>query len=65
MIAFTCPTCGRRHQVEQLEQATNRPFCCQRCRDIDLGRWLNEEYVISDPLPESPDVPDPDTEPAG
>ncbi|MCH7720053.1 MAG: DNA gyrase inhibitor YacG, partial [Planctomycetes bacterium] len=36
MIAFTCPTCGRRYQVEQLEEATNRAFCCQRCRDIDL-----------------------------
>ena len=64
MIQFTCPTCGRHHQVEQLDEATNRPFCCQRCRDIDLGRWLNEEYVISDPLPDSPDVPDADAESA-
>ena len=26
-----------------------RPFCSQRCKDIDLGRWLNEEYFISRP----------------
>jgi len=25
------------------------PFCCERCRQIDLGRWLNEEMTL--PLP--------------
>ena len=29
--------------------AKSRPFCSQRCKDIDLGRWLNEEYAISRP----------------
>lgn len=24
------------------------PFCSSRCRTIDLGRWLNEEYSFSD-----------------
>jgi endogenous inhibitor of DNA gyrase (YacG/DUF329 family) len=22
------------------------PFCSDRCRLIDLGRWLGEEYVV-------------------
>jgi endogenous inhibitor of DNA gyrase (YacG/DUF329 family) len=22
------------------------PFCCQRCRLIDLGRWLDEKQGI-------------------
>lgn len=22
------------------------PFCSQRCRLVDLGRWLNESYSI-------------------
>jgi endogenous inhibitor of DNA gyrase (YacG/DUF329 family) len=22
------------------------PFCSQRCRQIDLGRWLNEEQRV-------------------
>ena len=22
------------------------PFCCDRCRRIDLGRWLGEEYSL-------------------
>jgi endogenous inhibitor of DNA gyrase (YacG/DUF329 family) len=23
------------------------PFCSKRCRTIDLGRWLGEEYKLS------------------
>ncbi len=30
----------------------NFPFCSKRCKSIDLGKWLNEEYCISTPLPE-------------
>ncbi len=26
------------------------PFCSSRCKMIDLGQWLNEEYRISEPL---------------
>lgn len=24
-----------------------RPFCSQRCQQIDLGRWLGENYRIA------------------
>jgi len=27
------------------------PFCSHRCKLIDLGKWLGEEYTISGPLP--------------
>ena len=23
-----------------------RPFCSARCKQIDLGRWLNESYRV-------------------
>jgi len=23
-----------------------RPFCSQRCRDVDLSRWLGDGYAI-------------------
>ena len=23
-----------------------RPFCSKRCADLDLGKWLNEDYRI-------------------
>lgn len=27
-----------------------RPFCSWRCKQIDLGNWLSQKYVISEPL---------------
>ena len=24
----------------------HKPFCSLRCKDIDLGKWLNEKYRI-------------------
>jgi hypothetical protein len=26
------------------------PFCSERCKLVDLGKWLGEEYRISEPL---------------
>jgi len=31
------------------------PFCSARCREIDLGNWAMEKYVISTPAPMDPD----------
>jgi len=31
----------------------NFPFCSARCKAADLAKWLNEEYAISTPLPET------------
>jgi hypothetical protein len=41
--SLRCPTCN-----EWFEQESARaiPFCSERCRVIDLGRWLNEEYSL-------------------
>ncbi len=35
------------------------PFCSDRCRLIDLGKWASGAYVISAPLndPETDDSP--------
>ncbi|MFW1676767.1 DNA gyrase inhibitor YacG [Pontibacter sp. JAM-7] len=39
-----CPSCGKK----SLWTTDNpfRPFCCERCKLIDLGAWANEEYQI-------------------
>jgi len=39
-----CPTC----QTEKEWSSDNafRPFCCERCKLIDLGAWANESHVI-------------------
>ncbi|HEU0122320.1 MAG TPA: DNA gyrase inhibitor YacG [Bryobacteraceae bacterium] len=26
------------------------PFCSERCKEIDLGNWATEKYVIPEPL---------------
>ena len=42
-----CPHC-RRPSVQRF-----RPFCCKRCADIDLNRWLSGVYAV--PAVESDD----------
>ncbi len=34
-------------------QPRYRPFCSQRCADIDLGSWFNGSYRV--PTSEAPD----------
>lgn len=38
-----CPQCRR--QV-LWENNPYRPFCSERCRLIDLGKWAEEQYAI-------------------
>ena len=40
-----CPTCDM--LVESDPANKFLPFCGQRCRLIDLGRWLNEEHRLT------------------
>ncbi|MBA2526764.1 MAG: DNA gyrase inhibitor YacG [Pyrinomonadaceae bacterium] len=59
-----CPTCGK--PVERKGNSF-RPFCSERCKMVDLGRWVNEEYRVSGkPIPsdsaEAPDAPKDSTE---
>lgn len=44
MATARCPTCNRQFDV-QLTEAM--PFCSERCRQIDLGRWLDEQNSIT------------------
>ncbi len=37
------------------------PFCCERCKLIDLGNWASEKYVISTPI-QPTDSEDPETD---
>lgn len=41
-----CPTC--RKDVEWSATSKFRPFCCKRCRLIDLGEWASENHSIPD-----------------
>ncbi|WP_295894203.1 DNA gyrase inhibitor YacG [uncultured Bartonella sp.] len=35
-----CPECGKPSTREAY------PFCSERCRAIDLNRWLNGAYIL-------------------
>ena len=39
-----CPTCGK--PVQWRPENSFRPFCCERCKLIDLGAWANESYKV-------------------
>jgi len=41
-----CPTCGSL----VTEKDENLPFCSDRCRAIDLGKWASGGYRISSPI---------------
>lgn len=47
MIKVTCPICGRVMQGQSRGEWPAFPFCSERCRLIDLGRWLGGNYRIT------------------
>ena len=54
-----CAICSRPVQERY------KPFCSQRCANIDLGRWLNEAYRIPAKLEVDNDEDVPDQAPKG
>ncbi len=44
-LHVSCPTCKK--GFEWNKTARWRPFCSERCRLIDLGQWLDEDYRIA------------------
>ena len=52
-ISLRCPICRK----IVLRSEAEFPFCSERCRLIDLGKWASGGYVISTPLndPETDD----------
>ena len=45
-----CPHCG----TEMRWDTSNRfrPFCSERCKLIDLGKWASEDYRVAQPADE-------------
>lgn len=42
-----CPICGK---PTTLDAKPVGMFCSERCKLVDLGRWLGEDYKMSEPL---------------
>ncbi len=52
--ALLCPTCRK------VVPATGEdfPFCSDRCRVLDLGKWASGDYKISTPIVSPEEDPD-------
>jgi len=46
VLSLRCPTC----KTIVLRDAEHFPFCSDRCRLIDLGKWASGAYRISSPV---------------
>jgi uncharacterized protein len=54
-LKLRCPTCKKPVKSKDAEF----PFCSERCRLIDLGKWASGAYVISSPVQDTSDgMPD-------
>jgi endogenous inhibitor of DNA gyrase (YacG/DUF329 family) len=63
MSRVRCPICDRAMDHQGPKEWPDWPFCSPRCKLVDLGRWLGEEYRVPTPQkeehPEDTDVPGP------
>ncbi len=50
-----CPVCD---VSVDLATTPSMPFCSDRCRLIDLGRWLDESYSVPAPVADDEDGED-------
>ena len=46
MIKVRCPICQRLMQGQSAREWPQYPFCSPKCKLVDLGRWLGEEYRV-------------------
>jgi endogenous inhibitor of DNA gyrase (YacG/DUF329 family) len=52
----TCPNCKKPSSKD------HAPFCCKRCREVDLNRWFSGSYSVA--AIELDDIDDADIEQA-
>jgi len=53
IVSLRYPACSKLVLLSEAEF----PFCSERCRLIDLGKWASDGYVISSPIFD-PDEPE-------
>ena len=50
--ALFCPTCRK----VVLATDEDFPFCSNRCRILDLGKWASGDYKVSSPIQDPDDL---------
>ncbi len=61
MSKLACPVCHK--PLPDGVETKTFPFCSDRCKMVDLGRWLNGEYVYGEPLEQTPPDDEPPADP--
>jgi len=51
-IQLKCPICKKAVAAG----AEDSPFCSERCRLIDLGKWASGQYVVASPVQDTTDL---------
>ncbi len=46
----TCPICDTELVTNAATLSPLFPFCCERCKLIDLHRWTEGKYAVVEPL---------------
>ncbi|MEE9487399.1 MAG: DNA gyrase inhibitor YacG, partial [Candidatus Brocadiales bacterium] len=50
MPKIECRNCGKGLSYESTDELPFFPFCSERCKLIDLGKWVEGEHRIEEPL---------------
>ena len=59
MIRGRCPICSKKFEIEAIDKLPSFPFCSDRCRLIDLGRWIDgSSYAVPEDVAPPTPVPD-------
>lgn len=48
-MVYTCQVCKKKLKAaggKKVEESKYFPFCSDRCRLVDLGAWLEEDYRV-------------------
>ncbi len=53
-LKLRCPICKKPVKSTDPES----PFCSQRCRTIDLGKWASGAYVVPSPVADGHELPE-------
>jgi endogenous inhibitor of DNA gyrase (YacG/DUF329 family) len=51
-VKVRCPICKKPVKTTD----PDFPFCSNRCRTIDLGKWASGDYVISSPVKDAEEL---------
>jgi endogenous inhibitor of DNA gyrase (YacG/DUF329 family) len=52
VVKLRCPICKK----SVVSTGADFPFCSDRCRLIDLGKWASGGYVISSPVTDAEEM---------